>query len=157
MDPYATHLPVLVTALMNTRRIYPLLPILECGCGDYSTLIISQLRGMRRHIIMSSDPNWYQWYNGEVSKIIPVETVAEHQWKDVKFDDDPEYGLCLMDSEELVEHRVKRIPDLLRCCRVVVMHDAHRVPEAKFSYVYSRLYPPTWIGSEHDNVLEWFR
>lgn len=154
MDPYSTHLPVLVTALNYTMGVYPTLPILECGCGDYSTPIIKALRGGRKHKIMSADKDWYNRYADDVHSIEHVNLQGAHHWEDVEFTG--EYGLCLMDSEEYVMHRVTHIPKLLEVCKVVVMHDAHFIPEAKFSYMYRRYDPPTWIGSNHVDVREWF-
>lgn len=155
MDPYATHQPVLVKALVETQKLFPLKPILECGCGDYSTPLIRTLKGLRRHEIMSADPDWYEQYKDEVSAILHVEFQGVHHWADVEFKDG--YGLCLMDSEEYVANRVQRIPQLLDRCDVVIMHDAHIQPEAAYSFLYTRYFPATWIGSKHVNVESWFK
>lgn len=154
MDPYATHLPVLVTALDYTRKLYPGLPIMECGCGDYSTPIVKALKGDRGHVILSADESWYKRYENDVDAVVHVELQGAHHWKDIRFDGN--FGLCLMDSEEYVIHRVTHIPELLDSCKVVVMHDAHILPEAKYSYVYNKYEPHTWIGSNHVDVSEWF-
>ncbi len=155
MDPYATHIPVTALALAKTSILFPSLPILECGCGDYSTPVIELLKGEREHDIFSSDQEWFKRYEDVADSVTQIEAAAKHQWG--KFHVDRQYGLCLLDSEEFIVHRMKHIPKLLETCHVVVMHDARPMPGlAKFDYLYTRYEPNTWVGSNSVDVGTWF-
>lgn len=157
MDPYATHLPVTTTALEKTAELFPDLPILECGCGDYSTPLFQSLKAGRRHDIYSSDPSWSDKYIDVADRIIFVPEVGSHKWGE--FELECPYGLCLMDSEEFVAHRKGHIPRLLDCCKVVVMHDAAAamLGWAQYDYLYDKLSPKTWIGSNTVDVTQWIK
>ncbi len=156
MDPYSTHIPVTALALHMTGKLMPGLPIMECGCGDYSTPMIELLKGGRRHDIYSSDPTWSDMYQDVADRIIPVKSIGPHQWGEYDLDDT--YGLCLLDSEELTVHRRGQIPRLLDACRVVVMHDASAplMSAAEYTYMYNRYRPWTWVGSNCIDVRQWF-
>ena len=156
MDPYATHVPVTALALVRTAEIAPGLPILECGCGDYSSPMIHLLKGGREHHIYSSDPLWSDRFTDIADRIVKIEPVQPHKWG--KWYVQERYGLCLMDSEELVVHRAKQIPRLLDGCLVVVMHDARAsmLGTAEYEYLYNRYSPWTWIGSNSFDVRQWF-
>jgi hypothetical protein len=156
MDAYATHIPVTALAIAKTGLLFPNLPILECGCGDYSSPMIELLKGERKHHILSSDPEWAMRYKNVADLITMVEAIEPHRWGEYAIE--CEYGLCLLDSEELVMYRMMQIPRLLKACRVIVMHDARSVMAslAKFTHLYTRYMPNTWIGSDSVDVAEWF-
>lgn len=158
MDKYATHIPVTARALCVTGVLFPERPILECGCGDYSTPMIALMKGQRRHVIYSSDQGWSDRYLEIVDETVTIEPSAEHKWGDVTFDGS--WGLCIMDSEELVKHRIEHIPLLLNICSVVVMHDVRTglIPIARYGVTYKGCGEPwTWIGSQTIRVAEWFK
>lgn len=59
MDPYATHLPHLIRAVLMTGG-----PVLELGMGDYSTPILLELccfarPCVRRLLSVENDPVWF--------------------------------------------------------------------------------------------------
>lgn len=155
MDPYSTHIPVTALALHKTAELFPDLPILECGCGDYSTPMVWLLSEGRKRVVMSADPSWSHRYKSIVD-VIDVELAAPKKWEEVDFGGD--WGLALMDSEESVVNRAARIPDLLKVAKVVVMHDARedQIPEAEYYAVFRGYRPWTWVGSNEVNVEEWF-
>jgi len=156
VDPYSTHVPVTALALHKTAALFPGLPILECGCGDYSTPMIWMLKGGREHVIYSADPQWSSRYK-DIAEIRRVGLEEPKKWAPV--DIAGEWGLCLMDSEESVANRMQRIPALLENCKVVVMHDAREdmIPKAKHAAIFSVYRPWTWIGSSEVDVGAWFR
>ena len=156
MDPYSTHIPITALALAKTAELFPDLPIIECGCGDYSSPMIQLLKGKRSHTIYSSDAVWSKKFKDLADLIVPVSPISVHQWGE--FSINKQYGLCLMDSEELVVYRAKHIPALLEKCKVVVMHDAraNMCDVGKFNYIYNLYLPWTWIGSNSVDVREWF-
>ena len=155
MDPYSTHIPVTALALQKTGELFPELPILECGCGDYSTPMIWLMRGQREHVIYSADPQWSSRYR-HIARIHRVMLDEPKRWAKVDIPDG--WGLCLMDSHESVANRIQHIPALLDGCKVVVMHDAREdmVPEAKYGVVFRSYRPWTWIGSNEVDVEQWF-
>jgi hypothetical protein len=154
MDPYATHIPLIALALHKTQALYPDLPIMECGCGDYSSPMFSLLSQGRKYVIYSADPKWSSQFT-DLAEVRDVELRAENHWRDVEFE--AGWGLCFMDSEEFVVHRINHIPDLLDKCKVVVMHDARHgcIPEAKYSKLFTRYKPWTWMGSNVEDVSKW--
>lgn len=156
MDPYSTHIPVTALALHKTAELFATMPILECGCGDYSTPMIELLKNGRRHDIYSSDQLWHDRYQDIADKIVHVNAEQPHKWGEYELFED--YGLCLMDSEELTVYRRQQIPGLLKVCRVVVMHDASAALTkcADYNYIYNRYSPWTWVGSNSVDVREWF-
>lgn len=156
MDPYATHQPVTALALRMTGELFPSMPILECGCGDYSSPLIWALKGKRRHIIYSADPLWSARFEG-MADVVYVPLAGPKKWNDVAWPSG--WGLALMDSEESVANRIRHIPALLDAAKVVVMHDAREdmIPEARHSAAFTVYRPWTWIGSNEVDVAAWFR
>jgi hypothetical protein len=156
MDPYSTHLFLTALALNKTGQLFPELPIVECGCGDYSSPLIAALRNGRDYVIYSSDPEWSKRYElfADVRHVLIAE---KKRWvyPDIK----DGWGLCLMDSEESVVNRATHIPDLIEKCKVVVMHDAREdvIPKAKYQHMLVRYRPWTWIGSNEVDVGEWMQ
>ncbi len=138
MDPYATHVPVLAWALQETRHSE--LPILELGCGDYSTPMLAH--SARVHVC-STDPEWsgryLQWPNVIVHKL--------HTWDE--FFINQRYRMAFLDNEQHVKDRVKMLDMLLDYADIVVMHDWRSnltpPPTAK-SGIYTALEPYTWWG-----------
>ncbi len=63
MDPYATHLPHLIRAVLMTGG-----PVLELGMGDYSTPILLELcRKGRRLRSVDNDHTWHEKYAPQFS------------------------------------------------------------------------------------------
>lgn len=155
MDPYSTHVPVTALALQKTGELFPDLPILECGCGDYSTPMVWLMANGRPRVVMSADPTWSHRYRSIVD-VVDVELAAPKEWAPVDFGSG--WGLCLMDSEESVVNRARHIPALLEASKVVVMHDAREdvIPEAAHFAVFRGFRPWTWIGSNVVDVEAWF-
>lgn len=114
MDPYATHLEALVDTAMSSKG-----PILELGCGHYSTPILASIAAAqgRKFLVQASNEEWA----GQFLETAEVELVDWKTWAP------PEgrWGMVFLDSEEAVRDRIKRLPDLAKVADVVVMHDAN--------------------------------
>jgi hypothetical protein len=114
MDPYSTHLAALVDTAMNSTG-----PILELGCGHYSTPVLASICAAqeRRFLVQASNEEWASQFMSEVD----VELVNWADWTP------PEgrWGMVFLDSEEAVKDRIKRLPTLAKIADVVVMHDAN--------------------------------
>lgn len=109
-DPYSTHQRLLVRALLQTSG-----PVLELGCGNYSTPIASEIcRHMGRELVsLDSHPAWVKQFPG-------AESV---RWN--KFEPSRRYGLTLVDHADPPHHqRWKQILKLLPWCDTFVVHDA---------------------------------
>lgn len=109
MDPYATHLPVLVREALQARG-----PILELGCGDYSTPVLAEIA---QHVeqpffFYSADPVW--------SARFPTVQKYIVDWAAVKF---PPADIVLLDNEQFTKDRIRHLPALSKTSRVVVVHD----------------------------------
>lgn len=109
MDPYATHLPVLVREALQARG-----PILELGCGDYSTPVLAEIA---QHVeqpffFYSADPVWSARYPA-IQKLLV-------NWSSVKF---PTADIVFLDNEQFTKDRIRHLPALALTSRVVVVHD----------------------------------
>ena len=100
-------------------------PILELGCGDYSTPILQMLAdamGERQFLVQASNEEWASRFMDEVD----LQLVDWKAWEPPKSSqEDGRWGLVFLDSEEAVRDRIKRLPALSKVCDVVVMHDAN--------------------------------
>jgi hypothetical protein len=114
VDPYSTHLAALVDTAMNSKG-----PILELGCGHYSTPVLASICAAqeRRLLVQASNEEWAAQFINEVD----LELVDWSNWTP------PEgrWGMVFLDSEEAVRDRIKRLPVLATIADVVVMHDAN--------------------------------
>jgi hypothetical protein len=112
MDAYATHLEALVKAALESKG-----DILELGCGDYSTPILSAVAKHRgdKLCVKSSSPEWAEKFTNMAS----VEIVDWATWKPAGH-----WGMIFLDNEQLTRDRIRWLPDLQTHCDVVVMHDA---------------------------------
>lgn len=111
MDPYATHLAPLVGAALKARG-----PIVELGCGDYSTPILAQIAAHLcvPFMVLSSDPVW----SAKFKAICPVHYVDD--WSRAAF---PAADLVMLDNEQKTRDRIRLLPLLAKSSRVVVVHD----------------------------------
>lgn len=112
MDKYATHLEALVESALSSQG-----PILELGCGDYSTPVLAAIARQqgRKFLVQAQDEAWAAKYLdiAEVQIVKWSEWVPHGQW-----------GMALLDSEESTAGRIERLPALAEVTRLVVLHDA---------------------------------
>ena len=114
MDPYATHLEALVETAMHSKG-----PILELGCGHYSTPVLASICAAqeRKFLVQASNEEWA----AQFTEIADVELVDWSNWTPPE----GKWGMVFLDSEEAVRDRIKRLPALAKVADVVVMHDAN--------------------------------
>lgn len=113
MDRYATHLEALVSVAMQSAPQ----PMLEMGCGDYSTPVLAAIARAqgRRLLVNAADESWANRYRD----IAEVEIVRWEAWQPpAGF-----WGLVLLDSEESTAERIRHLPKL-HGAGAVVVHDA---------------------------------
>jgi hypothetical protein len=121
MDVYATHLHPLVEMALQTELEGP---ILELGCGDYSTPVLSAIaRHQRRELhIHAGDANWLHRF-AEYGDIVHVPDWEKWQAPKAPAKDGM-WGMVFVDSEQSTLGRIERIPQVRAVTRLVVLHDA---------------------------------
>ena len=145
MDPYATHQPILAMAAANVTALWPELPFLELGCGDYSTPLLTAIHG-RPHTVWASNKAWLDKYRYPMTYLVD-------NWAEVDFSQHL-WGLVFVDNEENSKLRALRVAAALKHAKVVVTHDAHWPIEAKWQFVDDRS-PPTGIYSDKHDITSW--
>jgi hypothetical protein len=108
-DPYSTHQRLLVRGLMETTG-----PVLELGCGHYSTPIVQEIcRSMDRELTsLDNHPAWVKQF---VAKTVRWDRFSPNRF----------HGLTLIDHADPPHHqRWKQILKLLPWCDTFVVHDA---------------------------------
>lgn len=117
MDAYATHLEALAEALASSEG-----PVLELGCGDYSTPLIAAVtrQQARRFLVQAADAAWCARF----SDMAEVQRVDWARWVPPPPPDADRWGLVLLDSEESTAGRLRRLPALHGLAQRVVLHDA---------------------------------
>ncbi len=164
MEPYATHQVPTITAAMRSGILWPELPILELGCGHYSTpLLASVAKAQERKLhIITSDPIWAKHFEKDP---YDLKVIDKSSWSTHRFPG--EWGMVLIDHEELVVHRFAQLFKLHQNAKVVVFHDANRIEELGISwglihalyrhvYFFDRYFPTTVILSNFVDPSEWF-
>lgn len=135
-DGYASHQPMLIRAAMAATRYG--LPILEMGCGDYSTPL---LQGFAKEagiplITASSDPDWLDRYVDGQGKDVFCHPVKEDGWEALLESD--RWGMVFIDNELVV---AKRLPLLIKAAdhaHIAVMHDAEIVEQRGLTWDETR-------------------
>jgi len=111
MDPYATHQRALLETVMATTG-----PVLELGCGDYSTPLLSAIcesQG-RPFKAQASNAEWASRFPG-------VEVVDWETW----IAPEGRWGLVFLDNEEHTLKRYRRLEVLSHITDTIVLHDAN--------------------------------
>ena len=111
MDAYATHQSALIKTVLETDG-----DILELGCGDYSTPILSLIakHQNKKFFIKSSDTEWSK-------KFIDIADIEIVDWS--TWEPQGSYGVIFLDNEQLTSERIKWLPTLSKIAKVIVMHD----------------------------------
>ena len=93
-------------------------PILELGCGHYSTPLLAAIAAYqeRKYLVQASNAEW-------AAKFVEDADVELVDW--ATWEPKGEWGLVFLDSEEAVKDRIERLPALAKIAKLVVMHDAN--------------------------------
>ena len=164
MDPYSTHLVPTLTAAIQTGLLWPKSSILELGCGHYSTPLLASIAKTqgRNFQFITSDENWAKQFQSDPNRL---QIIDFSHWPEYSFEG--EWGMVLVDHEELVSNRFAQLFKLNEKAKVVVFHDSNRIDEQNISwglihmlyqhvYFYDRYYPRTAILSNFVDPSEWF-
>jgi hypothetical protein len=159
MNPFATHIPVLLACLRRTTG-----PVLEFGSGWFSTPILSAFAVGRLVRTVEADPRWFPL-------IVPVgahqpATKHDHQLVFV-----PDYQQAPIDdhfwSVALIDHEPpqRRGIDVARLhgkCQLLIAHDSQHdaygygpaFERFQYRFTFDRLVPWTTVVSDTD-PLDW--
>ena len=153
MDPYGTHLPLLLACAGLVDG-----PILELGCGEYSTFALHEICRWKERLLVSleQNPEWLE-------RFLPLQT----PWHLVERVDNWA-GCQRVDSElwklAFVDHNdgARRYLEIGRLAKVplVVVHDTENrdyiydliLPKFKYAYTDSRFSPWTTVVSNSIDV-----
>lgn len=129
---YATHVPVLMRALVKTTG-----DILELGVGGHSTPLIVAISRAEKRFAVSYENN-LEWFQLAKERYI-------RRYNRIKFvedyDDAPierPWGLAFIDHEPGLRRRVD-IARLANYAQIIVVHDTNRKSDKH--YKYSEIYP----------------
>jgi len=160
-DPrYGTHMVPLMTVIAHTKG-----PILELGCGDYSTPLMHALCSSTKRYILSTETD-SPWLNLFLYLQTPwhefVHVTSYDEWKNVgneKF-----WSVVLVDHKP-IEQRIKDIQRLRPCTEIFVVHDTEAdiygyepiFATFKYRYDYRKYIPYTTVVSDTIDVREFFQ
>lgn len=117
MESKSTHLKMLVRYVLQAPAGKP---IVEMGCGYYSTLVLNEIcrTNLLHFHVYYSDSAW----KDHVASMVGNVTWHYTDWEDWEC---PEAFVTLLDNEQSVAERAKHLPMLLERSAYVVIHDAN--------------------------------
>ncbi len=128
IEPYASHLPVLATCLCHTSG-----PIIELGCGFYSTPLLS-LAAMYGRQVDTYETN-SQWLD-QIADLLPARPRSHRLIAIDSYDGIPlpnKWELALIDHEP-GNRRAADIERLSGCCDIFVAHDTELRVRQLYNY-----------------------
>lgn len=163
MDGYATHLNATITCAIRSGILWPGSPILELGCGHYSTPLLASIARIqnRKFKVITSSTEWSRSFSNLDCE---MELIEFERWQDISFND-REWGMVLLDNEETAAARYDQLFKLSGDAKAVVFHDANRVDSATWGLMtlfYKHLFfsdqylPSTAILTQEVDPEKWF-
>ena len=127
MKEYGTHLPMLIHAVMNSSG-----PVLECGCGHWSTPVLHELcRVQERELVtVDNDPKWleeFQRFRSSNHTLVYVE-----DWEEIYPRLQEDWGVVFIDC-----HPPKARGELLERAHgaeYVVAHDTEHFEQEWYGW-----------------------
>ena len=158
MNPFATHISILLACLEHTQG-----PVLELGSGLFSTPVIAAFAVDRFVRTIESDPNWH----ARVCQFCNVQPVTKHRHQVVYVPDyedapiaDHHWSVVLLDHEPPARRGIDaaRLRDN---CQLLIGHDSQHPDYGygpvfdtfKFRFTDERMMPWTTVVS--DEPLDW--
>ena len=167
IDPYATHLETTITCAVQSGILWPGSPLLELGCGEYSTPPLAAIcrAQCRRMLVTASDSDWLQRFEflRKYNSSLQLHLIPKEEWPRTDFASD--FGMALIDNEQFVKDRMRLATRLAARCKVVVLHDAEFPDQESWQpmkrhfrhcLMRDRLRPNTAIFSNFIDPARWF-
>lgn len=159
MNPFATHMPLLLACLRHTNG-----PVLELGSGWFSTPLVAAFATDRLVRTIETNPQWYD----RVSQIATFQPITHHRHQIVYV---PDYNDAPMDDHQwsvvLLDHEPppRRGIDALRLkarSQLIIGHDSEHPDYGygpafdafKYRFTLSSVFPWTTVVSDSD-PLDW--
>ena len=119
-DPYSTHIQILTKYLLKTPNNST---VIETGCGLYSSPIISEFayKNNLKHIIYYQNLEWKEY----IEKFVYKEHTQFIHVKDWNLFSPVKSFLFFHDSEELIVNRFKRINEIVKNTKYLILHDSN--------------------------------
>lgn len=159
MNPFATHIPILIACLRHTTG-----PVLELGSGWFSTPVLSAFATDRLVRTVETNPEWHS----RITQIGAYQPITNH-WHQVVFVpdyndapmDDHEWSIVLLDHEPPPRRGVDAAR-LRKRSQLIIGHDSEHpaygydpvFDQFKHRFTYSRQVPWTTVVSDTD-PLDW--
>ncbi len=128
MDGMGSHIEATVACAVESGRLWPESGILELGVGDYSTPLLHHIARVQNRPMLSvgCDATWLQKFRHFENANHEIRLIRMADWETYRFSSrDLTWGFALMDSDELIVDRFKRLPNL-REVGIVVVHDGFK-------------------------------
>lgn len=158
MDIYATHLPMLMTVVSHTKG-----PILEMGCGDYSSFILHEICRVDRRRLVSTEEklDWFKKF--EHLRTDWHEFYLIKDWASFALLDEAAWDVVFVDHAP-GERRKFDIDRLRKNAQYLVVHDTEEagyqyepvLQSFKYRFDYTAIRPWTSVVSEF-NSLDFLR
>jgi hypothetical protein len=159
VNPFATHIPLLLACLQRTSG-----PVLELGCGWFSTPLLSAFATDRLVRTVETDRQWH----AEISKICTLQPCTRHRHQIVFVPDydeapleDQQWAIVLLDHEPPSRRGVDALR-LRNRCQLMIGHDSQHPDYGyapvfdtfRYRFTHSSLFPWTTVVSDTD-PLDW--
>ena len=159
MNPFATHIPLLLACLRHTTG-----PVLELGSGWFSTPLVAAFATDRLVRTIETNPQWYD----RISRVCTYQPITRHRHQIVFV---PDYNDAPMDDHQwsvvLLDHEPppRRGVDALRLkdrSQLIIGHDSEHpdygygpaFDQFKYRFTLSSVFPWTTVVSDTD-PLDW--
>lgn len=165
-EPGASHQPLLIWAVENTTG-----PVLELGCGDYSTpLLHDLLKDTKRKLVsVDDDLTWMGRFSKLTSITHSFVVTNQTKWKEtIDSFANIKWGVVFVDQGYTKEigdpARIYSVQRLAECAEYIVAHDADFLPQMqstnynwdmyfpKYTPIVQRKGPPSYIISKTHDV-----
>lgn len=151
IDPYATHLPMLMGMMSRTAG-----PVLELGCGYYSTPILHEICKFQKRLLVSVEekPDWLKQF-AELKTAGHEFCLSDDRAAVLQMLENIDWGLVFIDNEP-VEYRKLDIDRLRKNADCFVIHDTENAAYQfepvlrtfKYRFDYKFLTPWTSVVSD---------
>lgn len=159
---YGTHFPVLAAVMRRASQD----PVLELGCGHFSTPMLHLMCAGQRLVTVETDSQWMQKFLNLRTDWHEFHHVAESRWDAFTMIEQTHWSVAFVDHKP-GDRRWKELKRLAQHADVVVCHDTEPQPwdpdrrgqglkHYRYRFNYTQYRPWTTVVSNVDD-LSWLR
>jgi len=151
MDAYATHIPMLAAIFLKSSG-----PVLELGCGDYSTLMLHEMCKVSGRKLVSTDTvlDWLEKFKYMENEFHEFHHIKDDDWAGFSLIEDRHWGMVFVDHAP-GERRIVDIERLKDQADFIVIHDTQEagykyetvLPQFKYRFDYKAVHTETSVVS----------